>query len=137
MRRRGWLGASLAGLRRLEHRLTMDLLWGGSAFVRIFSDGRSARVAPLTGEEFHETAQALSLFNKLFRVMQRATVDGHGRHALARELQQTRRCPLCHSAPMQCPHVTLDVFSELQERLIADPTKHRPWPFQHAGRWPL
>lgn len=60
-----------------------------------------------------------------------------GRHALARELQQTRRCPLCHSAPMQCHHVTLDVFSELQERLIADPAKHRPWPFQHAGRWPL
>lgn len=46
MRRRGWLGSSLAALGRLEHRLTMDLLMYGSGFVRVFSDGRSARVAP-------------------------------------------------------------------------------------------
>lgn len=61
IRRRGWLGSSLARLGRLENQLTMDLLLYGSSFVRVFSDGSSARVAPLTDEEFHETAQALRL----------------------------------------------------------------------------
>lgn len=65
-----------------------------------------------------------------------ATSAGHGRSYLARELQRTKRCPICRRAPMQCPHITLDVFSELQERLVANPAEHRPWPISWAGRAP-
>jgi len=64
------------------------------------------------------------------------SLGGHGRKRLAQELQQTKRCPICHSKPMQCPHSTLDVYTELQTRLVPDERKHKPWPFQHAGRWP-
>lgn len=58
---RNSLGTFRAQHGRLVQRLERDLLLYGSSFVKAFSDGRAARVAPLTEEEFHETAQAWRL----------------------------------------------------------------------------
>lgn len=58
---RGALGKFRAQFGRLERRLRRGVLLYGSSFVKVYADGGVVRAAPLTAEEFHETAQAFKL----------------------------------------------------------------------------